>query len=210
MSSTNRGYERHKTDYYFTPITAIEKFMYEFQYSVLKTNSEIMGKLNWLDPCCGGDKNNPPAYMSVIKDFYEPKYLCGIDIREDSKADIVTNYLECKEENMDDHDIIISNPPFTHALEFINKSLEFVKEGGYVVMLLRLNFFGSKGRKEFFDTHMPEYCFVHSKRMNFFTDYMIKELKAKGQKVPSGDSIEYAHFVWKKGYNPEFTKLKVI
>lgn len=26
----------------------------------------------------------------------------------------------------------------------------------------------------------------------------------------STDSIEYAHFVWQKGNNPKFTKLKVI
>jgi hypothetical protein len=46
-------------------------------------------------------------------------------------------------------------------------------------MLLRLNFFGSKDRKPFWEEHMPEYCFVHHRRMSFID---------KG----GTDSIEYS------------------
>ncbi len=64
-------------------------------------------------------------------------------------------------------------------------------------MLLRLNFFESKKRKEFFDKHMPEYSIVHHKRISF---------------TPDGktDSICYQHCIWRKNYNPEYAKLKVI
>ena len=109
-----------------------------------------MKNLDWLDPCCGGDEQNDASYLTVIKNMYEPKKTCGIDIREDSKADIIMNYLDCEKQNMSEHDVIISNPPFYFAEQFIEKSLGFVKNGGYVVMLLRLNFFGSKKRKEFY------------------------------------------------------------
>jgi len=44
---------------------------------------------------------------------------------------------------------------------------------------------------------MPSYVFVHSKRISF-TD--------NGKT----DSIEYAHYVWKKGECPKFSKLMVI
>lgn len=210
MSSTNRGYDRHKADYYVTPIESIEEFMYHFQYNVIGKDGQYMESLNWLDPCCGGDKDNEASYVKVIKDFFNPEKICGIDIREDSKADIIMNYLECEEENMDKHDVIISNPPFYLAEQFIRKSLELVNEGGYVVMLLRLNFFGSKQRKQLFDKLMPEYCFIHHKRINFIPDSMKEEMKARGEKPPSGDSIEYAHFVWKKGSENNYCKTYVI
>lgn len=196
MSSTNRGYDRHKSDYYVTPQKDIEEFMYHLQYTVLNKDSASMGKLDWLDPCCGGDAENEASYLSVIKNFFEPNKICGIDIREDSKADVIMNYLDCEKENMSKHDIIISNPPFYLAEDFIKKSLEFVDNGGYVVMLLRLNFFGSKKRKHIFENNMPEYCFVHHKRISFMNG--------------ATDSIEYAHFVWRKGTNNDYCKTYVI
>ena len=64
-------------------------------------------------------------------------------------------------------------------------------------MLLRLNYFGGKVRKELWEKQMPKYCFVHHKRISFTDDRKT-------------DSIEYAHFVWQKGHNEQFTQLKVI
>ena len=196
MSSTNRGYDRHKSDYYVTPQKDIEDFMNHFQKVVLKKDDSDMQKLDWLDPCCGGDSENGASYLDVIKRFYNPSKICGIDIRTDSKADVVMNYLDCEKENMSNHDIIISNPPFYLAEDFIKKSLQLVNEDGYVIMLLRLNFFGSKKRKEIFENNMPEYCFVHHKRISFMNG--------------ATDSIEYAHFIWRKGVNNDYCKTYVI
>src|SRR6185436_12119156 len=91
--------------------------------------------------------------------------------------------------------IIITNPPFNLAQEIIEKALADVADDGLVIMLLRLNFFGSKGRAEFWKKHMPIKTFVHSQRMKFTN-------------TGGTDSIEYMHCVWLKGYNPEFVKLK--
>lgn len=209
MSSTNRGYDRHKSDYYVTPQKDVELFIQKFQ-KVLNKDTNSMSELKWLDPCCGGDDNNDASYIEVIKNYYEPKHLLGVDIREDSKADIVGNFLEMSKEDVGERDIIISNPPFNLATEFIKKGLELVNDGGYVVMLLRLNFFGSKKRKKLWEQNMAEYCFVHHKRINFIPESMKQKFRAEGKKVPTGDSIEYAHFVWRKGKNPEFSKTFVI
>lgn len=186
MSSTNRGYERHKTDYYVTPKQPIKDFLSKF-LDIAKIDRP--DRLVWLDPCAGGDDNNDMSYPSVIVEEFNPTIIT-MDIRDDSRADIKDNYLTFKS-NLNP-DIIITNPPFFIALDIIKKALEDVKDDGYVIMLLRLNFFGSKERKLFFDNYMPEYCFIHSKRISFM----------KG----ATDSIEYAHFVWRKGYNPEFSK----
>lgn len=62
-------------------------------------------------------------------------------------------------------------------------------------MLLRLNFLGSKQRKEFWDKFPPKWIYVHHKRMSF-TDN------------GATDSIEYAHFVWRVGeYDRTFIRV---
>ena len=66
-----------------------------------------------------------------------------------------------------------------------------------VIMLLRLNFFGSKDRKEFLQQNMPKYCYVHSRRMSFTDD-------------GKTESIEYMHAVWINGEQPTQTLLQVI
>jgi hypothetical protein len=193
MSSTNRGYERHKTDYYITPIQPIKDFFSRF-FIVENDWFARPDRMLYLDPCAGGDEYNDMSYPKVIQDEFDGDVIT-IDIREDSRAELKLNYLDFNIGNLKP-DIIITNPPFYIALDIIKKGLEDVKDGGYVIMLLRLNFFGSKERKIFFDSFMPEYCFIHSKRISFM----------KG----ATDSIEYAHFVWKKEYYPEYTKTYLI
>lgn len=194
-SSTNRSNarEEHIADYYVTPIQDIELFLNEFK--------KVTPNLNWtelqiLDPCAGGDIDNPMSYPKAIKNIHtDYTTIDTIDIREDSLAKLNENYLTY--ELPIKQDIIITNPPFNLALEIIQKALNDVDSGGYVIMLLRLNFLETKSRKEFFDKYMPKYIFVHHKRMSF--------IKGKGT-----DSVAYAHYVWQKGNYPKFTQLKVI
>ena len=51
--------------------------------------------------------------------------------------------------------MIITNPPFNIALDIIKKAIDDVKVGGSVIMLLRLNFYGSAKRKEFLKKICP-------------------------------------------------------
>jgi hypothetical protein len=208
MSSTNRGYSRHVADYYVTPQKPIKEFLNLFLYDEDISRPD---RMKWLDPCCGGDENNEPSYANVIKRNFEPREIVTMDIREDSHADIKGDFLLHDIQNEQDKpDILISNPPFYLAEEFIRKGLSLVSEGGYVIMLLRLNFFGSAQRKPFFEENMPKSCYIHHKRINFIPDSMKTQMKANGDKVPSGDSIEYAHFVWQKGYEENYCKTFVI
>ena len=188
MSSTLRGYDRHKSDYYITPIKQIVKFLNEFQ-KIEKINGVI------LDPCAGGDKEHTMSYPAALKEIGVKNKIKTVDIRKDSRAEIKNDYLKLDCEGL--FDIIITNPPFNIARKIIDKSLNDVKEGGFVIMLLRLNYFGSQKRFDLWNKHLPKYCFVHHKRMSFTDD-------------GKTDSIEYCHMVWQKGHNPEFTKLKVI
>lgn len=189
MSSTNRGYKRHKSDYYVTPQKDIKVFLGEFV-----KHEAIKGYV--LDPCAGGDEKHEMSYPTVLKECgFTEDDIVTIDIRRDSRADIIDDYRDISDRG--DFNTIITNPPFKIALDVIKKALRDVNDGGFVIMLLRLNFLGTQKRFEFWQNNKPKYIFVHHKRMSF-TD--------KG----GTDSIEYAHFVWQKGYEPDFTKTIVI
>ncbi|MDP3066617.1 MAG: hypothetical protein Q8N08_07760 [Methanobacteriaceae archaeon] len=188
MSSTGRTGDRKDQDYYITPIVEIEKFLIEFNRII-----PLMGQAV-LDPSAGGDGDHPMSYPTAL----EP-YGCDIvtmDIREDSLAQQKGDYLK-KQFITPEPTVIMTNPPFRLAIEFIKKALKDVRPGGHVAMLCRLNFFGSQKRKAFWNGNMPVYTFVHNKRMSFTAD-------------GKTDSIEYAHLVWQRGVNPEYTRLKVI
>jgi hypothetical protein len=192
LSSTNRSAARklHIADYYITPIPEIIKFLDEFKKIEPNINNMMI-----LDPAAGGDANHPMSYPEAFKQAGLPNRIYTIDIRQDSLADKKTDYLKLKLNRQ--VDMIITNPPFNIALDIIKKALNDTKEGGWVIMLLRLNFFETKERKPFWEENMSEYAFVHHKRMSF-TD--------KG----GTDSVAYMHCCWRKGYNPEFCKLKII
>lgn len=197
MSSTNRGYDRHISDYYHTPEWAIRDFFANFMSDMQKEEAliaDMPDKMIWLDPAAGGDKDHPEMpYPSVIKDLFGAD-IDTLDIREDSSSDGLGDYLTIPKPR---YDVIITNPPFFLAQEFIQKALSEVNDGGYVIMLLRLNFFGSKKRFDFWQEHMPTHTYVHHKRMSFTDD-------------GKTDSVEYMHCVWQKGKNPLSTKLSII
>jgi len=86
----------------------------------------------------------------------------------------------------EDVDLIFTNPPFSLAQEFIEHSIERAQ---CVVMLLRINFLGSKKRYDFWQKNSPDAMYVLSKRPSF---------TGKGT-----DATEYAWFVWQK---KEFVK----
>ena len=185
MSSARGKILRHQFDYYVTPQSEIEKF--------IKTSNFDFATASILDPAAGGDDSHEMSYPAVIKKLFG-RNIDTIDIREDSRAAIKQDYLSTDCRNK--YDIIITNPPWCLAMEFIKKAIEEVKENGVVIMLLRLNFLGSRERNEWLKANMPHEIYVHAKRMSFVD---------KG----GTDSIEYAHFVWKKG-NHGKTKLYLL
>lgn len=153
------------------------------------------------------------SYQTAIHNVFGNCNVNNIDIREDSLAEFKGDYLKLDVKKFSPQ-VIITNPPFNLAVPIIEKAIYDVETGGYVIMLLRLNFFGSRERRLFFEKHMPEWCFVHHIRIGF-TDkkdengYVIFD-KEGNVKRGSTDSIEYMHAAWKKGCNPDYTKLVVI
>ena len=188
MSSTNRGSIREVSDYYVTPIPEIKKFLRAWD------NESFIQRATILDPCAGGDvRNRFMAYPSALKELYQ-KSCTTIDIRDDSLAEIKEDYLERSHFT---YNMIITNPPFSLAQQIAEKALREIMPMGYVVLLLRLNFFGSQKRFRFWQEYKPQAVFIHNKRLCFTGD-------------GKTDSIEYMHCVWQKGHTSNDCQLMVI
>ena len=76
-------------------------------------------------------------------------------------------------------DLILTNPPFSLAQEFIEHSMSLAPT---VIMLLRINFLGSQKRYNFWQQFPPDGLYILSKRPSF---------TGKGT-----DATDYAWFIW--------------
>ncbi|MCG7567093.1 SAM-dependent methyltransferase [Pseudoalteromonas sp. CnMc7-15] len=195
MSSTSRGAQRHDDDYYVTPHWLIEELLDAVEHDFL---GQALKSENVLDPSCGGCNKYEPSYPTVLKKRFPNIQLMTGDIRTDSKAQICpVDFLSV--EGAEQYGVVITNPPFNLSIEFVENALTHVFIGGYVVVLQRLNWLGTIKRREFWRSAPLQTVYVHHKRASFYPDKPNKK-----------DSIEYAHFVFKKGYSPNSAKLKVI
>ena len=183
MSATNRGTEKISQDFYPTPQYSINSILPEIDFS----------KVHYImEPCAGDHRilNSLPNNLS--------KYHCEL-----SEG---TDYLV---ESIPGVDLTLTNPPFTLAQPFIEKS---IANSSCTIMLLRLNYLGSKSRSEFWKKHPPTHLFVLSSRPKFVAKcnnkkcsnndlFQITEPIAQcpdchRNTTPSSDATEYAWFCW--------------
>ena len=189
MSATNRGSKRNESDFYATPLECV--------YALLDNYDGIGPKDIILEPSAGNGNIIQALRNKGYKNFIE-----AVELRDDEtselmkKADEVSicNFLTdydatCK------YDVIIGNPPYSLAQEFIDKSLELLIPGGRLIFLLRTNFLESKKRFEWWQNKIPSGLYVLSKRPSF---------TGKGT-----DATSYSWFIWERREDAKQT-LKVI
>jgi len=182
MSAKNRGTTVVSQEFYPTPEYTIDSILSEIDFTQVQSFRE---------PCKGGgaiyDKVNVPD-----KDYCELSE--GLD------------YLKI---DLPKVDLILTNPPFSLAKEFIEKA---IGESGTVVMLQRVNFLGSKSRQPFWHKYPPTHLFVLSSRPKFIAkcpkkgcqnkdNYQIQIpplrcVECDSTVRPASDATEYAWFVW--------------
>ena len=190
MSATNRGSTIVSQEFYPTPKATTMSILKEIDFT--KVNS-------FLEPCRG--QNHIFELVNVQNKSY-----CEI-----SEG---INYLTTK---LDRFDLILTNPPFSLAQQFITKART---ESDTVVMLQRINYLGSSARKKFWDQNPPTHLFVLANRPKFIAKCTNKAKTKTGKKVcedtnsyqisnqdtccltcgskvaPASDATEYAWFVW--------------
>lgn len=183
LSGTSTTRERIENDYYATP--------YESTKALLD-NVEFTG--DFLEPCVGGGH-----IIEVIKQYYPNKDICCMDIVDRGYEDtLVDNFLE--------HDFkgqkfnnIITNPPYSLAQEFLEKSMKIIDKNGKVAMFLKIQFLEGVKRKEMFKKYPPKYIYVFTKRQNPWRNG--KSVDEKGK--PWSSTMCFAWFIWEEGFNGE-------
>ena len=95
------------------------------------------------------------------------------------------------------YDIIITNPPYKYAQQFVEHALELIPEGNRVAMFLKLTFLESKNRKEMFEKYPPEYISVSSSRLQCALGGDFEKFKS------TSSAAAYGWFIWRKGFTGE-------
>lgn len=163
----NNG-KREKNDFYVTPRHAV--------LSLLEKESFSGG----IWECACGDG----AISNVLKEKGFNVY--STDIVDRDYGDGILDFLSDHKIKTDN---IITNPPYKHALDFVEKGLE--SSNNKVALLLKLNFLEGQKRKLFFEKYPPKSIYVFSKRLTFY--------EPNSQKQGKSGVLAFAWFVWEKG-----------
>lgn len=201
MSATNRGSLRLPRDAYYTPEWAVRVFLDRFLPG-LEEPVTIM------DPCVGYGAM-PLALVDYFRDYeiednFKKLYFTDIDLdsqlftHERLQEKEFTRY-EFSGTPDDDYllndftpsvDLTIMNPPYKHALPFIQKALTHSR---YVAALLRVGFLEAKKRSDWLTQHMPD-VMILNKRPRFIAE-TIDKTNGEPRKVDT-DATVYAWMIW--------------
>ena len=182
MSATNRGSKRINSDFYVTPQQSIEVLLDNIKHIANPFNPNY----KILEPSAGDG-----AICKVLKHKLPYARVVANEIREEENRHLKTlanqvhnyDFLEYPSHYCD-CDLIITNPPFSLAQEFIEKALSISKPNTYVIMLLRLAFLESKKRHAFWQKYPLSELYVLSQRPKFINN--------------KSDATAYGWFVWNK------------
>ncbi len=218
MSSTNRGAERLADDLYETPPWATR--------ALLPLLGDVApGRI--LEPCAGKGK-----IVRVLREHWPEADISAVELDGD-RAGVLEQAGATKALQRDflqmpvagRWDLVVTNPPFAHAQQFIERCLGVSRE---VCMLLRLNYLGSDKRAAFWRATPPD-VFVLPRRPSFAAALKCKN-KACGWKrtlpidairphvcpaccgpytVSTTDSCEYAWMCWGPGRGGRWGVLEI-
>lgn len=93
-------------------------------------------------------------------------------------------------ESCNNYDLVITNPPYLTAQDFIRYSRAWLAPdgAGLIAMLLRINFLGSQKRAKWMRANVPHILAVSPKRPRFSISPTTGKL--------GSDATEYAWFIW--------------
>lgn len=172
-STTIVASDREQHDFYATEPKAVELLLEEEQF-----------QQDILEPCCG---------LNHITNVLRDK---GYRVHT---SDLIDRGIGAEVKDFFDythwHGDIVTNPPYSQAVDFVEHSLKIVEEGSKVAMFLKIQFLEGKKRKGFFKYFPPKYIYVASSRLR---------CAKNGEFDKYGSSaVCYAWFVWEKGFQGE-------
>jgi len=171
-ASNHSEWERETNDYYATPEIAVKKLL----------EKEMLFPFI-LEPACW------EWHISKVLEWYGKKVLSSdlIDRWYGEQIDFLSDSF------MDNwHWDIITNPPFSMAQEFVEKSLSIIRDNRKVCMLLRIQFLEGVKRNKFFRENPPKKVYVFSRNIRCAKNWDFDNA--------TWNASTYCWFVWEKWY----------
>ena len=185
--------KRDEYDYYPTPIGLCRQAL-----TILPSS---FYPFSVFDPGCGNG-----VWGEAVRELYRTCFIGGIELRK-VEINPAFNYLFAEQDYLEDYwnpwerpqyDLIIGNPPYKLAENFIDRSLELVNDNGNILFLFRLAFLESLKRyNKYWTQNKPVKVAVLVNRISFTGD-------------KKSDDTAYALYLFKKNNieNTELTWLK--
>lgn len=135
---------------------------------------------NILEPACGMGH-----IVEVLKEFNYN--VTAKDLNDYGYGEVGCDFFDLKEWNGD----IITNPPYSMGLDFVQHALDIVPEGHKVVMFLKVQFL--EGQKRYNDL----YSKGNLKEVLIFTNRQVCGMNGV---FPKASAVAYAWYIFEKGY----------
>ena len=178
MSSHPESRPRSARDFYRTPVEAVIPLVQEIHDRWGNLSEPVI-----LDPGAGDGNITrairtvwPKAHLVAVE--IDPQHEAALRAAGASEV-VIGDFLTTP---LDGFDLIIGNPPFSLAVEFIDRSREQLNPFGVMTMLLQLNFLGSEERVDWWQARPQQAQRTLSPRPSF--------------DGVGADSVDYAWQVW--------------
>jgi len=185
IAGGNPKNKRVENDFYATNPRALEMLLEKYDFN----------NGTFLEPCVG----NGQLAKTINKHYPNNKLTCVDIIDRGYKDTIVQDFFQYNTEERFDN--IITNPPYSLAKEFVEKSMELLSENGKIAMFLKIQFLEGVKRIDMFKKYPPRYIYVFSKRMATWNNG--EKLSPEGKNWAT--TMCHAWFVWENGYKGEPT-----
>jgi len=171
--------KRRDFDFYPTPVAVCDDAL-----SFLPTDFKPQCIL---DPGAGAG-----AWGIAARRRYAQALITGIEVRSETPRPAAYNFWVHSDFLLTDaqpcFDLVIGNPPYNRAEQFVKHSLAMLEDGGYIIQLLRLNFLEGQARSRgIHKRHPPQKVVVCAGRVSFTGD-------------GKSNATAYAFFIWQKGW----------
>lgn len=182
------GHVRHADDFYATPSWCTR--------ALLGAALQLRPKMSILEPAAGegaivAEVQAARSQLSITAVEIDPgRHLVLQSICPQA---LCANFLEWRPKKR--FDLVVTNPPFALAMDFVEASFELMKPDGECAMLLRLNWLASMKRARFLQAHCPD-VYVLPRRPSFTGG--------------GTDATDYGWFVWRGTAIRETGQLRVL
>lgn len=185
---------RVDNDFYATDPAAVEQLFKALR--MYDNDFTDFSPFSFMEPCVGNG-NIANATLDYFNfSLHRPESVnTFVDIVDRGYPEtIVQDFMTFKPEQK--YQLIVTNPPYSIALDFVKKCLEHLEHRGYLAMFLKIQFWEGEKRKQFLLDNPPAFCFPFSKRMSTWNNG--QQWDENGKRWAT--TMCHAWFVWKKDY----------